>query len=1410
MIMDALNTLLTLKKNMKAIMDKTLNMPLCLTLLLSLLSPGFVFAENPSLDPDLRKFVNVLDRNYGEDTVDIEFHILGGDLPLERSYRQKDGWSFYPLIDKLEIAYSSEGGVIQTITRQGLEYTPSGDDFVNGFKRIVLNADGFFHTNEATLRWEQFDTQGVMTEFGLDALALGELSYTANGQLDQIINPQNRVVLADLNYDGSGRIVRAANSAGAFVEYTYNANGSIATFRDVRGNITTYTYDARNRLIQTEHPGEVIRKIAYNDTYGFVKSLLNGDDVGVFYDYAYDNQFNEFYVKLTTSTGRAEERFYNGDRELIRVVVNGVETQRIDYLDDGNRKLITDAAGNVTEEIITENGRTVTQILADGNEMRMVVAPDRDYITLREVDARGFETVYSYDVYNRMTSKTEAAGTAFEKRMNYTYDTRGNLATTTLVGDARTPTCVTTYTYDNYNRLIQVQLPEGNTRAYVYNDYNQTVIERDGKGKETTYTYDPITGKLLTVTTPLGSTVTYTYDSFGRLERIENELGESIRYERLDDRDFQYDPYDAKTTVEFNDQGLPIKITDANGQVIIREYDIHNRVTVSKDGNNNETRYTYDSRFYSFANGNMGEDVIAQVDTPTFQQTAEYDNRLNVFRSVYSFDGQQRAQHVVAFNENGQPLELEDAKGNTIIYTYDPFGRILTRTTGVGGQDKVFTFTYDDRGKLITSIGPDNKTLVYEYDRNGNLIKKTFQDNSVWTYEYDANDYVVTEYDPDNGKTTLSYDDDSRVTSQQFFEDKDATVADVELTFTYDVVNRPLTVSDGSVTVGYTWDKAGRKLSETTNYGNGVSLTHSYSYYANGQVKTLTGPDGIVYSYTYDNAGNLTAVTAPGMGAISWSNYKWTEAQKITYPGGLEKLLSFNGMLEVTGVSFKDQQNTILFDEGYGRDLLGLVASTTSPAGLTQYGYDEEMQLLSVTSTDSGVANEAYSYDLLGNRISDIENTAYDYNNLCGLTQYGSDTFTYDANGNVLTRTSGSGVLYEFEYDARDRMTRIREDDVVVVEYYYDPLGRRAWKEVQGVRTYYHYSDQGLIAEADTAGNITRSYGYAPGNIVCSDPLFQLEQGVYHFFVNDVNSRPRMTVTAAGFVTWEAGYSALGKASIAPSSTLECNMRPSGQYYDAETGFHYNLMRYYNPDTGRYLSPDPFGQTISPNMYLFSFNSPLNFLDPDGRCPVGQCDQLRVNVNYEQKFPLGPQIDLKLKVTVRGQGNVCYKCCDDGSCGKKMQMSGSGIVTGEADYASFKFKLWKLEIKAGLNVKGSIFSEKSGSASIDTCEGGKACVKFQGKTGLGLAVGVTVEVKIPANLGPVKDFSVSAWGGGEVKGWLEDFIEVCANGSVNYGVNKICASGEIYVAAKLKVAFKNSWNIEVEPRWTLWKKSGCL
>ncbi|MCP4043056.1 MAG: hypothetical protein GY731_14060, partial [Gammaproteobacteria bacterium] len=193
------------------------------------------------------------------------------------------------------------------------------------------------------------------------------------------------------------------------------------------------------------------------------------------------------------------------------------------------------------------------------------------------------------------------------------------------------------------------------------------------------------------------------------------------------------------------------------------------------------------------------------------------------------------------------------------------------------------------------------------------------------------------------------------------------------------------------------------------------------------------------------------------------------------------------------------------------------------------------------------------------------------------------------------------GSVTTFQYNLENRLSEVNTGSTAA-SYYYDPAGRRLSKVVNGVRTWYHYSDEGLVAEFDDQGNLLRSYGWYPDGVWNTDPLLLSEADKHYFYHNDHLDTPQQLTDLQGNIVWQAQYDSFGQVQIS-TELVTNNFRFPGQYYDAESGLYYNWYRYYNPKTGRYLIADPIGLNGGINLYAYTYADPVNWVDPYGQSP---------------------------------------------------------------------------------------------------------------------------------------------------------------------------------------------------------------
>jgi len=167
-----------------------------------------------------------------------------------------------------------------------------------------------------------------------------------------------------------------------------------------------------------------------------------------------------------------------------------------------------------------------------------------------------------------------------------------------------------------------------------------------------------------------------------------------------------------------------------------------------------------------------------------------------------------------------------------------------------------------------------------------------------------------------------------------------------------------------------------------------------------------------------------------------------------------------------------------------------------------------------------------------------------------------------------------------------------------MASYAYDGRNRRISKAAGGQVIHYHYDlDSRLIEETLSDGTPIRDYFWLEGQPLAVRE-HQHNPGIY-YYINDRLGTPIQLIAPSGTVVWQAAYQAYGEAQV-QVATISNNLRFPGQYFDAETGLHYNWNSYYDPVAGRYISPDPIGLDGGLNLYAYVGGNPVNWSDPKG------------------------------------------------------------------------------------------------------------------------------------------------------------------------------------------------------------------
>ncbi|WP_279508562.1 RHS repeat-associated core domain-containing protein, partial [Hahella sp. CR1] len=211
------------------------------------------------------------------------------------------------------------------------------------------------------------------------------------------------------------------------------------------------------------------------------------------------------------------------------------------------------------------------------------------------------------------------------------------------------------------------------------------------------------------------------------------------------------------------------------------------------------------------------------------------------------------------------------------------------------------------------------------------------------------------------------------------------------------------------------------------------------------------------------------------------------------------------------------------------------------------------------------------------------------------LQFHGDRHFEYDDAGNLIRERRGKGGKLEtrYVYNKQNQLIAV-EKDGQRTEYRYDALGRRISKQDAFGQTEFLWNGDVLLSEQRQ--HLRKLYVYEPDSF---RPLaFIQDEKVYHYHLDHLGTPQEMT-DAEGTLVWSARYKAYGALALQDVESVHNPLRFQGQYYDEETGFHYNRHRYYDPQSGRFINQDPIGLLGGANAYQYAPN-PVGWVDPFG------------------------------------------------------------------------------------------------------------------------------------------------------------------------------------------------------------------
>ena len=793
----------------------------------------------------------------------------------------------------------------------------------------------------------------------------------------------------------------------------------------------------------------------------------------------------------------------------------------------------------------------------------------------------------------------------------------------------------------------------GRTRAHHWNAQGQITRYEDELGHVSHFQWSE-ERLLLGMTDALGGQWRYVYDRQGHLTETHDPLGrvEQTQWHEVwhtpllevnaaghawrhvyDERGnliATSDPHQQHTLYHYDGHGLVIKITDPRGG--------HNHLRWNEDGQ--LIRHT-DCSGYETAWFYDGRGLLTRRTNAAGESTVwHYDNAGLLIRTVYPGGREERYDVTPA----GLLTGLTDPAGRVTRYQRDGRGRVTCRTDAAGHS---LHFRHDAYGRLVALTNENGECYRFQYDAADRLTEQTGLDGVRQQRRYDALDNVTAVLfaadTPDQTEHRFTRDAAGRLTEKH--------TADGRTYYRYDKTDNLLEVAlhragwpqeAAPERIAFSYDSLGRLLTETTARG---TLKHDHDEWGNVTCTTL--PDGQQLRQHYYGSGHLSQVSLDSTTVCEFERDR-LHREILRTQGRLETLRHFDSAGRLHRVQTS-------------RGRHGIVPDTVTDR---HYQYDNLDRLITRRHSRQGRAD--YYYDATG-RITGCRHEHY------------RDTLDYDAAANLLDERAQASSAETFHGDPPPGSLQgnvVRFNRLLTFRrhhYQYDAHGRTRRKRSPGQTQHYHYDAEHRLIRADvTQGPHTRTYGYvydalgrrvekhaldSAGNIYnrttflwnglrmvqenrpegsqslwlyadqdSHEPLARVDRtggtgGKILYFHTDLNGAPEALTDAEGNVVWEAQYQVWGNTvrEVYAETAVEQNLRFQGQYLDRETGLHYNTFRYYDPDVGRFTTPDPIGLAGGINLYQYAPN-PMTWIDPLGLSGSGLVNGVPQNPGIVRRF----------------------------------------------------------------------------------------------------------------------------------------------------------------------------------------------
>ncbi|ROP59946.1 RHS repeat-associated protein [Enterobacter sp. BIGb0383] len=897
-----------------------------------------------------------------------------------------------------------------------------------------------------------------------------------------------------------------------------------------------------------------------------------------------------------------------GDRRLLSAIYDTHEN-RIEFIRDRQGFLRHVRHSDGIELTLIWQGEYLQRITRSDGAQNIFLASytQDDKHQLIEADAiHAWHLYYEYDRAGRLTrwhdnDKTWA---------RYEYDAKGRCVYTTCAGGFLTarfdylPDRVamtdgqgqrSEYGFNDLHLMSWAKSPLGHITRYEYDDYGNLLREVSPAGRVVEFSYLEESGLVTTFTDGSGGVWSYDYDENERLCGFSDPLGRSWDwvFDEAGNPEKLTGPDAGEMRFSWNRYGLLTEVSDQAGDVQARlNYDHRRRLlsTTDAEGRTQQLRYDRQDRVvqlqgpdgarfglgYRRESWKLPEQLIRPDER---EERRHYDKHHNL---VSYTDG-----NGALWRQEFGPFDLlvsrTDAEGRCWRYDYDKESQQLTAVIGPDGNR--WQWWLDAAGQVVRERDMAGTQTRYEYDEDGLCIAVINGEGESRHFVYDGRGLLLRESSGDES-TDYQYDTAGRLTA--------VTSGENESRFEYDDRDRVVAEWHNEQHIRRAFDDTARTVSRTLQWSEeDAELTSLYRYSKTGELQEVVLPDGAALTLTRDAAGREATRSA----------------------GEFARAREYNLMGWLTRESSGQQQDGRLQADQtreYRYDGAGNLKAVRHNRQATGFELDTSGRVLSVFTAGpdrNTTVEERYGYTRSGQpqdagRLADWQAGR--------LVQQDDTHYRYDRAGRLVNRQRVQpgfrGQAWHYRWDSRNQLRQLETPDGKRWEYRYDSFGRRISKRCgdEEVRFLWDGDQPAEVRHYRNGECVSRRHWVHNGwELLVQQRQITPEKWETDFVTSDQNGAPQALYGDDGVLRWQPPKATLWGRRTVNDDSPDPGLGFAGQYRDSESGLCYNRFRYYDPDGGCYISPDPIGVLGGESNYGYVHN-PVGWVDPFGLagCPL--------------------------------------------------------------------------------------------------------------------------------------------------------------------------------------------------------------